>query len=438
MKRVTLCMLTWALALPGIAQVTSTQAVDELISILEENDRWMGSLAIAEGGEVSYQRAIGFRNAADELMSDTDTRYRIGSISKMFTAVLTFQAVEAGKISLSSTLEKHFPEVPNASEITVAMLLHHNSGVFSITSLPDYLEWSDEEQSRRKLYGRIIDKDPEFAPGEQHEYSNSNYILLTWLLEDLYKTSFAALLQNQIIKPLGLKNTYLGEELDLINHECYSYKYAGSWLQEQVTDMSVPLGAGAVVSTPSDLTLFIRGLFQDRLIQHKHLEAMMDFQEGYGMGMFRYKIGEQYAYGHTGGIDGFSSFLGYLPETDVAVALTSNGTRFDNMKIVEASFKAVSGEKINLPDFSNYTVAIGDLDQYVGVYASPDIPLKLTIFVENEALMAQATGQSSFPLDPTSEHNFSFELAGIEIEFAPEDSTLTLIQGGQPITFTKE
>ncbi|MEL6535154.1 MAG: serine hydrolase domain-containing protein [Bacteroidota bacterium] len=438
MKRATLLSLCCILAVSAWAQTTGTAALDAYMDVLDENSRFMGSMAVSQEGDVVFERAIGYQDQANDAKADTDTRYRIGSISKMFTSVLTLKAVEEGKISLNTTLEGYFPELENAEQITVEMMLNHSSGIFSFTSDPTYLSWSASPQSREKLMERILAQDPSFAPGERHSYSNSNYVLLTWLLEDIHQTSFGELLATKITEPLALGNTYVGGALDLANHECYSYTYTGAWQQDQVTDMSVPLGAGAIISTPKDLTVFIRALFEDELISSQHLEMMMDMQDGYGLGMFRYTFGEDYAYGHTGGIDSFTSFLGYMPERKTAVAITSNGTRVDNMDLVSAAYTIQDGGEIEIPTYSTYAVATEDLAQYEGVYASPDVPLKITVFVEDGGLMAQATGQSSFPLEPTGEHAFAFDMAGITMEFTPESGGMVITQGGSPANFKRE
>ena len=164
--------------------------------------------------------------------------------------------------------------------------------------------------------------------------------------------------------------------------------------------MSIPHGAGAIVSTPSDLVKFISALFTGQLISEKSLNQMKTIKDGMGMGMgmqqFPYE--NKKVYGHAGSIDGFGSMLCYFPDDKLAVSYCSNGT----------------------------------------LYSSPQIPLKLTITKNEGKLYGQGTGQPAFPLEPSAKNEFKFELAGIVIHFNPEKAEFVLEQGGGKFTFTLE
>jgi D-alanyl-D-alanine carboxypeptidase len=143
-------------------------------------------------------------------------------------------------------------------------------------------------------------------------------------------------------------------------------------------------------------------------------------------------------YGHTGGIDGFSSVFAFFPEGNVSYAMVSNGTRINNNDISIAVLSAVYNKAYKIPEYKTFRVRPADLKQYPGTYSSKEIPLKITVFTEKNNLMAQATGQPAFPLTPSAKHQFVFEQAGIEMEFNPDENTMVLKQVGQVFRYKKD
>ncbi len=420
------------------AQEFNTKKLDSLFDILETNDKFMGSIAISRDGEELYARAIGYADIESGLKATTATKYRIGSISKMFTSVLILKAVEEGKLSLDTTLATYFPDIENADSISMTNLLNHSSGIFNFTNSPDYLAWNTQPKSRDDLLKIIKEGGIVFKPNEKTDYSNANFVLLTFILEDLHNKSYKDLVEEQITTPLGLHATYLGSKIKLSASECNSYTFRGEWAKENETDMSIPLGAGAMVSKPSDLNTFIESIFNGSLISEKSLEQMLTLKNGLGLGIFQFPFKNKSSYGHGGGIDGFSSFLGYLVDDKIAVALTSNGTIYENNEILRPAVSAALGEPFELPVFTEIELTSEEMDPYLGVYASTQLPLKITITKTEKSLIAQATGQSSFPVTCTAKDVFKFTPAGVVLEFVPEKNQMTLKQGGGEFLFTKE
>lgn len=177
--------------------------------------------------------------------------------------------------------------------------------------------------------------------------------------------------------------------------------------------MSVPLGAGGVVSTPCDLVKFSDALFGGKLLNKESLELMKTFKGNYGLGLFKFPFYEKTGYGHTGGIDGFSSVFCYFPDGEISYAMTSNGTNYNNNNISIAVLSAFYNKPYEIPVFETYAVKPEDLDKYLGVYSSTQIALKITITKENNTLVAQATGQSSFPLEATDMISLSSKGRGL-------------------------
>jgi CubicO group peptidase (beta-lactamase class C family) len=202
--------------------------------------------------------------------------------------------------------------------------------------------------------------------------------------------------------------------------------------------MSVPHGAGALISTPGDLVKFAHALFSNKLISAASLAEMKKTSEGYGLGMFENKFGTAIGYGHTGGIDGFTSQLVYFPADGTAVAYCSNGSGYENEKIVGSAYDVMNGKKIEMPNFKTIAVPESELDAVLGTYSSPGFPLKVTFTKNDGTLVAQATGQGAFPLEAVAKNKFKFDPAGVVVEFNPEKGTMTLYQGGRTVEFTRE
>jgi len=422
----------------GFTQTFDKTKLDNYFDTLEANNKFMGSVAISENGAIIYTRQIGYSDIDTKIKPDDNTKYRIGSISKTFTTVLIFKAIDEGKLRLTDKIDTYFPTIKNANNITISDLLYHRSGIHDFTANEDYLKWDTEKKSENEMIEIISKGGSDFEPGTKTKYSNSNFVLLSYILQDLYKKDYAKLLNEEIIKPIGLKNTYYGKKTNIKDNECYSYSWKGNWVKEAETDMSIPMGAGAIVSTPGDLTNFANALFSGKLVPEKDLDLMETLKDNIGMGLFSVPFYDKFGYGHNGAIDGFTSVMCHFADDNVSTALTSNGTNFDNNEILIALLSAVYDKPYEIPTFKTFEVTSADLDKYLGVYSSKQTPLKVTITKNGNTLIAQATGQPSFTLEATEKDKFKFDRAGIVLEFNPTDKTMVLKQGGGILNFSKE
>lgn len=420
------------------AQTFDKAKLDTYFQTLSENQKMMGSVTLSHEGKIVYQKAFGFADLEANIPATPATKYRIGSITKMFTSALILKAMEEGKIDLNQKIDKFFPEIENASDITISQLMNHRSGIHSFTSNPDYLSWNTQNKSRKGLYDLIKEGGSDFTPDSKADYSNSNYVLLTWILEDVYMQPYSNLVKKYITGPLNLNDTYVGQKTAIAAKESYSYKFVGKWEKETETDMSIPLGAGAMVSTTEDLTKFIEGLFAGRIISLSSLEMMKEMKDNFGRGMFVIPFYDKASFGHTGGIDEFKSMLSYFPEQKLAFAMAVNGSSYDPNQAAIAVLSAYFGRDYEIPTFAANTLKTEDLDPYLGVYGSASFPLEVTITKENTTLIGQATGQPKFSLEYKEGHIFIFTPAGLTLEFNPESNEMTLKQGAGNFVLTKK
>lgn len=433
-------LLVGALIQIGFAQNFDKSKLDSYLDAFEANNKFMGSVAVSKNGAVIYSKSVGFSDIENNVKANENTKYRIGSISKTFTSVLVLKAVEEKKLDLEQTIDRYFPAIENAAKITIRHLLNHRSGIPNFTNNADYLTWHTQPKTAKELTEIIAKAGTDFEPDSKAEYSNSNFVLLTYILEESFQKTYAELLKQHITQPIGLKNTYLGGRIDTDNNESKSYRMSGTWKAESETDISIPLGAGGITSTSSDLVKFSDALFNGKLLKKESLEIMETIRDNYGIGLIKIPFYDMTGYGHPGGIDGFTSVFTHFSDGDISYALTSNATNINNNDISIAILSAIYDKPYHLPEFSEVTFDVNseDLDKYLGTYSSTQIPLKIEISKEGNILIAQATGQSAFSLEATEQDKFKFEQGGIVLEFNPAEKAMTLIQGGGQFMFTKE
>lgn len=423
-------------ALKSFGQGVDTNKLNLYFDSLEKHNKFMGSVSLLIGNNFIYKRQTGYSNVAPQSRPNDSTKYRIGSISKTFTATLVFHAIDDGKLTLNKSIKKWFPKIKNSKDITIENLLNHSSGIHNFTSDLAYQGYFTETKSESEMLDIIVKAGSDFEPSSKAVYSNSNYVLLSYILEKLYKRSYSELLNIHIVNKLNLNNTFYGKQINPDNNECFSYTFDEEWKKQSETDLSIPIGAGAIVSTPNELNLFAKALFNGLLISQNSLEKMKSISSGFGMGIFKIPFQNKTSFGHNGGIDGFSSSFGYFPEEKCGFSLMSNGSNYDNNKIVLTLLKCMFKEPFEIPEF--IVLTSDQLDQYVGVYSSSEFPLKITISKKGASLKAQATGQAEIPLEPNEQDVFTFEPAKIEIKFNPLNNEMTLKQGPGNYVLKKE
>jgi len=411
--------------------------IEAYLSLLEKNNKFMGSLTIQEEDKIVFSKSYGFLNAENKVKATNETKYKIGSITKTFTAVMIMQLIEENKLRLDTKLSKFYPKIPNAEKISIAHLLHHRTGIV------DYINGDTITQqnlyryhTKEEMINKITAYKPLFEPGTKYEYSNSNYNLLGYIVENVTKKSYSENLEKRICQKAGLTNTYLSyEKINSKNNEGISHIFDGtSWYIIPEWENSIAFSAGAILSNSSDLTKFMHALFEYKLIKKQSLIEMKNLIDGYGKGLVQMPFGDRQFFGHTGGIENFRSVVGYNPDEKMGISLIVNGDNYERNDIMIGVLSIYYKMPFPLPTFEK--IKIADIENYIGTYASKEIPLKIVIFEKDGELLAQATGQSSFPLTFKGDKTFVFSAGGIEIQF--ENKNFILKQGGMKFNFTKE
>jgi len=421
------------------AQEFNKSRMDSLFSIIEQNEKGMGSISLFQDGKEVYNNTYGYANLENKTKPLSTTKYRIGSITKTFTATIIMKLVEDGKLSLSTTLSNYYPQINNSEKITIRNLLQHRSGIFNFTSSEKYEIWHTQKHSKVELLEKIVAGGSSFEPDSNFGYSNSNYVLLTFIAEDVTGKTISELLHNYIIKPCHLQNTGVSDKINDVQNHALSYKKMSGWELAAESDMSFALGAGFISSTPYDLNVFLTDLFAYKIINQESLNEMMTTKNRFGLGLVEMPFYEMKGYGHTGGIDGFQSMAIYFPEQRIAITILSNGVSYALNDIIIGALSIYFGKDYQLPEFTEeISLTPEELEKYLGVYSLEGFPLKITITREDNILIAQGTAQPSFPLACFEKDKFKFDQAKVILEFVPEEGKMTLKQNGMTFEMKKE
>lgn len=317
---------------------------------------------------------------------------------------MIFQLIEEGKLRLDDHLDKFFPQIPNAKKITISHILSHRSGI------PDMVVeegWRAQHRTRDEVIKAIVKGNPNFEPDSQHSYSNTGYVVLGYILEKLEGKPYKEILEQRIISKLGLKNTYMGDgDTNPDNNESLAYNYFGQWKEAREINLSIPAGAGAILSTPEDMVIFIQSLFDLKLISENSLEQMKTMRDGEGMGMEQFSFAGKTLYGHTGGSNVSGAWLAYEPSEKLAMAYTTNAKPFKVSNIMDAVFDIYYNIPYEIPTFEALEVSPEILDQYAGVYVSSTTSKKMTI-VRNGSTIAIENGSTPIPLEATAIDEFT-------------------------------
>lgn len=434
-----LCMITGSTVNLQAQQNLNIKAVDSFISYIERNGRDIGSLSICKNGKEIYHRDFG-QQAIPGMTFNKDTRYQIGSITKLFTAVMIFQLIEKGKLKPDDKLAAYFPDMPGAGDITLKNMLEHSSGLGDYVFKEDDAEWLTERKlSEQEILSEIKKQGLLFKPGEKVEYSNSAYYLLARILEKAHGKNYGKILEQCITKPYQLSKI---ESVQANPGNVFkSYQYAdGRWSEEKDFEFINALGVGDIVATTRDLNRFIELLFQHKILKKETLDQMKPGtpKEYFGRGLMLIPFHEHISYGHGGDTKGTHSAVAYNEKDSVSCSFAINGERYGHNNFAIGFLSGLYGKDYTFPEFKEVALKAEDLDKYAGVYSSPELPIKITISKDGNTLVAQGTGQPSFPLTAYDVNKFEFEQAGLKFEFKPADNSLVFRQGGMNMEMKRE
>jgi CubicO group peptidase (beta-lactamase class C family) len=367
-----------------------------------------GTVLVMQNGKSIYQKSFGMANREWNVPNTIQTKFRIGSITKQFTAACILQLAEQGKLSLDDKLTKFIPDYPKGDSVTIHMLLNHTSGIKSYTSLPDFWPKAVLPLSEDSMIALFKNKPFDFSPGTDWNYSNSGFFLLGYIVEKASGEKFNAYLQQHVINKAGMKNTGL-DRLDSVLAERasgYSKGRTGTWEHAMYISMEGPFSAGAMFSTVEDLYLWTRALHGNTILTPAYTQKMITpYKHKYGYGIGIDSLETHLRVSHGGGIPGFVSDLSFFPKDDLCVvALSNNSSNSDRIG------KALALIALGLPVTNPYipkevSIDTSILNRYVGKYLVEE-PLELV--KKNNKLYRHKADGPDVELKPESATRFFY------------------------------
>ena len=385
---------------------------------------WPGAaVLVARDGVIIFDKGYGFAQLDSRMPMTTDTRSRIGSITKQFTSAAILKLAEAGKLSINDHLSKFLPDWPRGDEVTVRHLLNHSSGIHNYTEKPGFYAHVTEPISLPELVASFKNDPYDFSPGEKYSYSNSGYVLLGYLIERVSGQSYESYIENTLLRPLGMKRTGVHHAGRPPAGEAFGYSYTNGTVQRAVNrDMSKVASAGELYSTAHDLFLWNEAIFNDRILSEASLKeaftvgALKDDDPthpediGYGLGWTMDRLNGAREISHGGELSGFGSYLLRLPDDRLTVVVLLNCAPHlpNNQQWVMAREIARRVMGSELPDEATakrFDIARIDLAIIPGKYDLGGGRV-MTVTTEANHVFAQITGRQRFEMVPKSDRKF--------------------------------
>jgi D-alanyl-D-alanine carboxypeptidase len=405
------------------------------------------SIGIARQGKVLLAKGYGLADVEFDVPANADTMFRIGSVTKQFTAAAIMRLVEQGKISLDDSLNKFLPDYPTQGHtVTIRHLLNHTSGIKSYTDVgEEWVKIHPLELTHEQLLALVKDRPFDFKPGEKWAYNNTAYYMLGMIIETISGKSYAQHMQDEFFTPLNLERTRYDISSDVIKNRAQGYTIRDGVLgNDDPLGMSQPFAAGSLLSTGEELVEWSMALTAGKVVKPESFALMTTpttladgSREDYGFGLAIDEFENQKRIQHGGGIHGFNSMLLWLPEPDLHVAVISNGEPIRSGKIADAIAYAVLGiEKAAVKD---EPISPELLKSIVGMYTMEEPLMDVKVWEDGGTLMvkAQTEEQSAFRLkyqgagaSPDGELFRAAFDGDVTFTFAKDGRSFTVVQGG--------
>src|SRR5688572_21735003 len=423
------------LAVPLVAHAQDVARMEQLVQARVDDKSFMGVVLVARGDQVILSKGYGSANLEWNIPNTPSTKFRLGSITKQFTAAAILLLAERGKLALEDPIKKHWPNAPTTwGDITVFQLLTHTSGIANFTSGPDFAQWKLQPSTPQQTLDHLRDRPLDFVPGARMSYSNSNYVLLGLLVDRLSGQSYADFVRDNLFKPLGMSDSGYDVSAAILPQRAAGYTPGFS--NAPYTDMSIPHGAGGLYSTTPDLLRWTQGLFGGKLLSAASLEKMTTpFKDGYAFGLVVNDAAGRKQISHNGGIEGFNTQLTYYPDSKITVAVLANVNGNAPGQLAAQLGTIAHGDAVRLSaERTSIDLPREKLDRLVGNYALlPTATMRITVV--GSQLQSQLGLQPVVPLFAENETVFFPRVVDAELTFELDASgkatALTLRQNGQ-------
>ncbi len=329
------------------------EKIDEVVTRYAKYGKFNGSVLVAEEGEVIFKKGFGMANFEWDVPNQTDTKFRIASITKQFTSMLIMQLVAEQKLDLQTPISAYLPNYPkkNADRITIHHLLTHTSGTPDFHHFMDYKEMDPYRYRPEELVNLFADQELLFSPGEQFSYTNTGYDLLGYIIEKITGKSYKQVLQDNIFEPLSMLNSGFDDNRVVLKNRAsgYANRYLrGDYVNANYIDMTIPYAAGSIYSTVEDMFLWEQALYTENLLPKKYrdllygkyISAFNGRHYGYGWiigGMQIGNTGERIeTLSHGGGMPGVKTLITRIPSSKSSIILLGNTEKSARFEITSS------------------------------------------------------------------------------------------------------
>jgi CubicO group peptidase (beta-lactamase class C family) len=404
--------------------------MQQIIASYVDDKSFMGTVLVVKDGHALIDQGYGFADLEWNIPNAPTTKFRLGSLTKQFTAASILLLQERGKLNIDDPVSKYMPDAPAAwSKITIYNVLTHTSGIPNFTGFPDYRasEWKDTNPT--ELVARFRDKPLDFEPGAKFSYSNSGYILLGYLLEKVSGQTYGDFLQQNIFTPLGMKDTGIDSNAAILPQRAQGYRRSRQGIEHDgYVSMTIPFSAGALYSTTGDLLKWEQALFGGKVLKPESLTKMTTpFKDGYGFGIGIHPVDGHKLLTHGGSIQGFNTSLNYYPDDKLTVIVLGNLTGGAPDQIASYIGKVALGQTVTLTsERKEVMLTSAALSDYTGTYHVTDFDADLIIAVKGPRLSAKLGKQNPADLFAESDSNFFLKIADVQLEFFRDPSTHTV------------
>jgi CubicO group peptidase (beta-lactamase class C family) len=431
--------ILYLLCLAWLANAQTPDArLDQIVEAHVKNHDFMGSVLVAKGDDVIMSQGYGSADLEWNIPNSPTTKFRLGSVTKQFTATCVLLLEEKGKWNVNDPVKKYMPDAPPAwDKVTIYHLLTHTSGIPNFTGFPEYKDWESKPTSPAELVARFRDKPLEFDPGTKWNYSNSGYALLGYLVEKMSGQTYQQFLQENIFTPLGMKDSGFDSNAQIIPQRASGYSPGKDGPENTgFINMTVPFSAGSLYSTTLDLLKWERGLFGGKVLSPASLKEMTTpFKSDYAFGLFISEANGRKKIDHGGGIEGFNTELAYYPEDQLTVVVLANLNGNAPAEIATQLAAIIHGEKVVLPsERKEIKLPTEVLQSYIGSYeVAPNV--EMIVSLVGDHLETKLGSQPQFPIFAEGPNLFFLKVVDAQLEFSKDASGkvtgVTLHQNGQ-------
>ncbi|HYH15969.1 MAG TPA: serine hydrolase [Flavisolibacter sp.] len=431
--------------LPFLVQAQDIASkADALLMAYHTQGKFTGTVLIAKEGKIIFEKGYGYADIQNKVPNSSKTEFRIGSLSKPFTATIIMQLQEKGQLTIKDPIQKYLPDYPKGDSILIENLLSHTSGIKSLTSMKEYYEkWIATPSTLEQTIGYFKNEPLNFSPGTRFEYSNSNYILLSYIAEKVSGTSFSNLLQNALLKKIKLQHSGLDQNSRISKVKAIGYDTTptDSFALARYNDMSVLSGAGAMYSTARDLYLWDRALYTNMLLSDASKKLMFTpVQNNYGLGWEIRQANGRTLMSHSGSIDGFLTNFMRFPDQDVCIIFLANYFQSKGPQISKALTAIVFNEPYEMPK-QRKAIALADsvLTSYAGHYQMEKGPQLLIVFEEGK-LKGKLGNQPYFEMLPEAKTKFYIKGIDGDVEFIRDENQNVIgvnLTNGKTVSFKR-